>query len=591
MAIEEEIDFDIDLGVIDAAARAVEALTNATRNAAKAASSFSDAAAGKFAAVGQAAASFGAATRDALVGSKSQTDAMSAALKQLEGDYKMLNDAARNSADPETFMQLKAHAEKAAAAIKKVKGEMKAIAGESITGKIKNTLSKGLSMAWGGFKKAGSAALKVTGEGLKTVGKLAAGAAVAGLIAVAAALKKIGETVIARDNLRATLDQVTKGRGSEALKALDKLAKGLNMSIEDVTQQFVDLRKKGVSNIDASKLIKLRADLEAVGVSAEDAAKAVDETVAAIKSGKNADQAIKDTAKKFGAIGDGSNASAKKAFTLEGQIKAAMLAIEQAIGKVADKLGPTILKLVSAFTSGFDNLDPDAFDKYIDAIKENLEAVIPVAKVVGKGIATVFSAISASAQAMGGVISFVIAAVQVAAQYLSAAWQAAGPTVMAVFSAIGSAVQTVGSIISSAISAAVGVINGFRDAFSSAGGSLVDGFIAGIKAAVGKAVAAAKDLGKGAADALKSSLGIASPSKVAAGFGRNFGETFAATAEESTPELSDIVPTPRSGGNGPSGASSKKYEITINVNGGNASAQEIGAEVEIAVENAIRRAG
>lgn len=500
----------------------------------------------------------------------------------------------------------------------------------------------------GGEAKAASGALKSMGG----VGMTAALGIAGGLIGVVEGLIKIGKTVVARDNLRATLDQVTRGRGAEALAHLDKLAKGLNMSVADAADQFVALRKAGAKAATATALIKLRADLEAVGLNAQEAQAQVDKALLAIRAGGDPSAVIAKTAKKFGAVGDGSNAAAKKAFTLEGIMTSLLLAFEQTAAVIADQLGPVMVDLARAFTEGFGGAEGGT--GVLKAVKDAMVALIPVAKLLGKAVGASVRAIGPTLDALSVAWAAVKGAVLDATQAIVTAWNsvspsivAAGAVIMPFLSAVGAAFAAVGAAIGSAMSmaanividtigtivssfdrvlqgtgtvseafanittaigdAATGIVEAVSNLVSSvvtalgdlgasdAAKNFIDSLAQAIKDGASTVVAAASELASGVADAAKSALGIASPSKVAIAIGENFGTSMSDAIEGSSPpDLEYAMPDSEvdmkfGPGKGGSSSSTPPISITIQVAGTSATAAEIAAAVERAVESTLRR--
>jgi hypothetical protein len=109
------------------------------------------------------------------------------------------------------------------------------------------------------------------------------------------------------------------------------------------------------------------------------------------------------------------------------------------------------------------------------------------------------------------------------------------------------------SWLSSAWDDPVGAVMNLSSSFAAAGSALVDGFISGITAGIGRAVAAVEGLGSAAMGALKGALGIHSPSAVFAEFGGMTAEGFAQGVEGSgrpTSAVESMVATPAVGGAG-----------------------------------------
>jgi hypothetical protein len=417
----------------------------------------------------------------------------------------------------------------------------------------------------------------------------------------------------------AALDQLTGGRGEQALSSLASQAADLGISTESAVEQFTALRNAGASNADATALISLRADLLAVGVSAGDADAAIKKATEAIKAGGDADAVIGKIADAYGAAGDGANAAAKRALTLEGAMANAGLVGQRAFSVIADRAGPALDAVGAKITSVLDSFeDSGAVESLGDTIASALEYVPPIID----GILAAWDSFKSSAQPG-------IDALSQAFGVLSDALGESGGG-MSAASAIGSALGFVVSTIATAIAGVVGVIGGFVagwnmasgavssaiDAITSAidsvlsidlasaGTNLVQSFIDGIVSMVGSVIDAASSIGDAAAGAIKSALGIASPSKVGLELGGNLGESVGTGAEEAMPAeieppaLADLPKVAPSNGNGGGaelaapggGALIGSLTVIVQVPGGtNASAQDIGTEVRRAVETAIAR--
>lgn len=350
----------------------------------------------------------------------------------------------------------------------------------------------------------------------------------------------------------AALDQLTGGRGQQALEDLAIQAQDLGISTESAVEQFSALREAGASNANATALISLRADLEAVGVSSGDAETAVKKTLEAIKGGKDADAAIHATAEAFGAVGDGANAAARRAFTLEGALDNIQNFKTDLFQTMAAQAGPQLDAIGAKITSVLDSfqeseLGVQAGQKLaaaleyvppiIDAMLETGEAFVeyfsPALDELGAAIDVFKSALGdgtegmSAAQAVGAVLG---AGFRVIASAIAGVIVVGAGLVAAFY-----AVQDAGNAVVDAISAAPEALSALAGGFVEAGGALVDGFIAGIEAKIGEALAAVTSLGAAAEGALKSALGIASPSKVFAELGAFTGEGFTEGLDASMP--------------------------------------------------------
>lgn len=134
------------------------------------------------------------------------------------------------------------------------------------------------------------------------------------------------------------------------------------------------------------------------------------------------------------------------------------------------------------------------------------------------------------------------------------------------------ALQTMG-----AVSAVQAVAAYFTQAYekisamswSEIGMQLVQGFVTGITGAGPGAISAVLNLATSAKNALKGALGIASPSKVFAGYGKNTSEGFAQGVDDGGAEVDaavgSMVSTPAAAPGGSSGGGGGKGGTTINV--------------------------
>lgn len=418
----------------------------------------------------------------------------------------------------------------------------------------------------------------------------------------------------------AALDQVTGGRGEQALAGLAEQARGLGISTESAVEQFTALRNAGASNADATALISMREDLLAVGVSAEDASATVDRAMDLIKSGAGpTEDIIAELAGSYGAVGDGANAAAKRALTLEGAIANASQVGSRALSKIADAAGPSLDAVGAKITSVLDSFEDSGV---IESFGATLGAALEYVPPIIDGILAAWDSLKSSAEpginALSeafGVLSDALGDSGDGMSAASAIGSALGFVVSTIATAISGVVAAVGVFVaawgaaSGAVDAAIGAITGAFDALmsidlSSAGTNLVESFISGIQAMIGNVIAAAASVGDAASGAIKSALGIASPSKVGLALGGNLGESVGQGAAEAMPEtieppgIGDLPKLPPANTNGggaelaapaASGAPSVVVYLTIPIQGTSASAADIETAVRRGVETALAR--
>jgi hypothetical protein len=189
-------------------------------------------------------------------------------------------------------------------------------------------------------------------------------------------------------------------------------------------------------------------------------------------------------------------------------------------------------------------LGKDFFLEMMIGALEMYLAVRPIARQIRDWIAPFMTAENAATAGKIAIYGIAVAFGLVAVAALAAAAAIMLPVVVAI-----AAIAAIGYGIAAAWD---WIIN---DA-AAAGSNLVDSFIGMIMAGVDRVVGAAKNLATGAANAFKSALGIASPSKVFAAFGRYTVQGFAQGVEQESPQAQGAVDNmaPAAPGGGPGGA-------------------------------------
>lgn len=125
-----------------------------------------------------------------------------------------------------------------------------------------------------------------------------------------------------------------------------------------------------------------------------------------------------------------------------------------------------------------------------------------------------------------------------------------------------------------AVQAAGEYLAGLASSAADAASNLVSSFVSQIQAGVGMVADAMRSLGSSAIGALKSALGIASPSKFALAMASNVTETFSGAIEDDTSTvqgaMSGMVPdvAPASAGQAAEGSGAKAITLHIKVNDG-----------------------
>lgn len=571
------------------AERATESLSAAQREAASAAAAVGKAR-GKLAAAANAGRDQASAANELRAALSAQAAAAGKAESATEGLAKAERQAARAARE----------ARAASRNVSRAQGEL--------------TRATRLQDAW--FQEA-KESLGAFGDALETLGPtaVAVGAALVGAFAAGKAiidltvetLKAAGAAAVGRDNYERMLDQVTRGRGAEALASIEANAKAMNIPLAEAVENFVALREKGLSNVQSQRVMQLAADLDAAGVFGARAEAAINAVTEAINKGADGEDAIADIAAQFGVVGDGSHAAAKRVQTLEGAIENAKLTGERLFQRVAKDALPAFNAAGAAFTEWLDSAEGSAaVGRAINFVVGAIEALPDIIKTVGAGVDAFLDAAGPGFEALGAAIDIfteslgigndemgaaeaVGSALGFAVSALASAFAVVGATIGATIAAIQS-IKEAFKTIAEAVPAAVEAVKAFVSDFNSAGAALVDGFVQGILDSLPEVLAAATGVGGQAAKALADSLEIGSPSKVAQGYGQNFGTSFADSMQDAMPD-SVVAPAAPSNDNAvaagaAAGGAGNVITITVNASGG-----ANGDDIAAAIESRLRAMG
>ena len=372
-------------------------------------------------------------------------------------------------------------------------------------------------------------------EKLIKKGAIAYAAVTGAVVASVAAVGALGVAIAisaksaydAKRNAAALLDAFTARRGPQALALLDGLATKLGQSFGDVRQQFVEFRQAGLNNALSAKLIKMRADLLAVGLSAAAADKEISFVTSAADGLGNvaAQRRMAEMSRAYGGIGSGAKAAAFAVTSLSGaenkvsnvlgeKMAELWTKIGPEIGKAANQLADFAVKLINsekgqaaidgiakAFTNVAGSVGPaiDGLGKAFDFLSENKIAVVT-------GLTFAVSALGVAMVVAFGPAIVAATGVALAAAALPLAIAAAAV-------GVGLAVQ--------AIVKHWDVLEDLAKAAYRWGADIVSGLIDGIKAKISSAVYAVGGLAADISKTFAKALGIQSPSKVFADYGRN----------------------------------------------------------------------
>lgn len=146
---------------------------------------------------------------------------------------------------------------------------------------------------------------------------------------------------------------------------------------------------------------------------------------------------------------------------------------------------------------------------------------------VRAGASALYSAVRSTLGKVGSVLTVGGRVVRLYVNAHVAAFRAVVGGARALYSGVRSAISKVGSVISGIKGKVTGALSSAGSWLKGAGGDIVNGLINGIKAAIPRAVNAAKDLAGKAVSAVKNKLKIWSPSRVFTQLGKYTGEGFA----------------------------------------------------------------
>lgn len=336
-----------------------------------------------------------------------------------------------------------------------------------------------------------------------TVTVLIAGATAA--FGLGAALTAIGKnTFEARKQAGALLNAFTANRGDKAMRLIDGMAEKLGMSLAEARAKFVEFREAGLNNKMSAQLIKLRADMMAVGLSAEEADKRITLVTGAADGLGNvvAGQNMARLARAFQVTGDGAKAAAHAQISLEGAYNKVSNVATEALADFWKKVGPDIGRAaheLANFATAFLKSDEGKA-----GIKEVADAVRTLFKELAadKGnVKAIFETIRDSAVAATKAITALSKAIKFLSSEPNANEKAlTGDAMREQFAKV-------------------------KDFFGF-GKSAADGVIQGIASKRSAVQQAAKDMADGTSKPFAEKLGIKSPSRVFAEYGRNTVEGF-----------------------------------------------------------------
>jgi hypothetical protein len=333
-------------------------------------------------------------------------------------------------------------------------------------------------------------------ESLKAVAAMGAALVAASTAAAALAYKLLDagkSTYDARREAGALLDAWTGQRGPKALSLIDGMAQKIGLSFQEAREKFLAFREAGLNNKLSFKLIKIRQDLIALGLSAEAADKEVGRVTAVGHDPYARLRAINELERSFKGVGSGAFAAYRAMHSVEG---------------AQVKLGNAVSPMLADFWKKVSPAIGDAAHRLADFVITMLK----------------------SEEAQGVITKLGDAIVWLASQVTSENLTTGVNVLRAGFSALATVFDVVGRTIALGASLAVDAVSWMSDKIGESvdwlvdnfpdGAALIDGFVDGIKSRVSSAIDAVTGVATDVAGAFAKALGIQSPSKVFAEYGR-----------------------------------------------------------------------
>ena len=225
----------------------------------------------------------------------------------------------------------------------------------------------------------------------------------------------------------------------------------------------------------------------------------------------------------------------------------------------------------------------------------SLSTVLKVAKVAAMALGVVFAAAGVMMGATVAVISLFGAVAMTVFRVISGAVGVVIDVFTGLYNGVSSVVAGIGAALSGALSAVLGFVGGF----ASAGANLVSGLVSGVLGGASAVINAILAPIKGGVAAVKSFLGIASPSKLMASMGGHTAAGFAVGLDAGTGDVADAAgglaaaaadgvagapgPAGKAGSPAKSAAGGREVTLTVNVNATGAGAADIALAVRQAV--------
>lgn len=380
-------------------------------------------------------------------------------------------------------------------------------------------------------------------------------------VAISSAAFEAGK---ARDSARGLMGVLTAGQGTKALSLVDGLAEALGMKFDVARDKFIEFRQAGLDNKQSAALLKLKADLDTVDSTGKLSAEAISKVLSHKgKAGTAEEMAL--LAKQAGVAGDGARAAAARFTTMGGALASLDNTKTKALESIFNSIAPSINKAageVAKFADSF--LKSERGQKLIASIGGAISKVVSIAV---SSLPMVVSAIEGVIDAGEWVYSAYqkVAGVFQSNSTASAAlgYALTGLKIVGAALAVGIGVVVAGAVMLAApfyaAVAALAVLTGaigsglaklweLAGAVPKIGAAIIDGLIGGIMSKVASLKATIGNIAGAVSGGFKGALGISSPSKVFAGYGKNTAEGYEQGVEKHMPTGNDFAATVAPGG-------------------------------------------
>lgn len=392
---------------------------------------------------------------------------------------------------------------------------------------------------------------------------LAASAAVAVGLAIAIS-KAAFEAGNARDSAQAMLNVLTKGQGEKALEAVDGLAEQLGMKFDVARDSFIKFRQAGLDNKQSAALLKLKADLDSVDPSGALAAQAVSK-VLDMKGGKGTSEEMALLAKQAGVLGNGAKAAAGRFTTLNGAMNSLDNTKTVVLTQIFDKIKPSIdaaAGKVALFLDTFANSTKgqkavDGISSAISGLADLVAAAVPVVASALETLVTVGEKVYAAYQYVANIFQTSTTAMALASAAFTglkiigyALAGALGILVAGALLLVAPFVAAAAAIVflTGAVGTGLGVLWDLVASLPKIGAAVVDGFIQGITSKIASLKATIGNIAGAVSGGFKSALGINSPSKVFAEFGKHTATGYEQGVDKHMPTGKDFASSVSPGG-------------------------------------------